>query len=179
MRSDELTSAERADLREDVTFSENVSLNRPRYPEGFNMASPGPAVAGGMHRASAIGHIVPPLETAIIISMPVVGQTRILPQSLELTWEAAGKAAASLTEKAPAPQAYRRKSRTPPPLTARHRSAHAGRFSLPTKTRTFPVHVTSPRSMRIARKTSRMRAHVGVKLVTREDWLEIEAPAER
>jgi len=104
-------------------------------------------------------------------------QTRILPQSLELTWERLAKARLLSPKKAPAPASHRRKSTPPkpPPWTARIRSAPPAIFPCPLKPCTFPS--TSPR-LALCGIGEENIAHaermLGVKLVTREDWLKIE-----
>jgi len=90
-----LNTAERADLFEAIIFGQQV-LQSALKPEGFNIGfNLGHAVAGGsiphLH-----GHIVPRWNGDNNF-MPVLGQTRILPQSLEATWEKVSTAAAALT----------------------------------------------------------------------------------
>jgi ATP adenylyltransferase len=82
---DELNAAERADLFEEIIFAQTL-LTAALKPEGFNIGfNLGAAVAGGsiphLH-----GHIVPRWNGDNNF-MPVLGQTRILPQSLAATWE--------------------------------------------------------------------------------------------
>lgn len=90
----ELDSAERTDLFEEIIFAQQV-LTAALKPEGFNIGfNLGQAVAGGsiphLH-----GHIVPRWNGDNNF-MPVLGQTRILPQSLDATWEKVANAAAQL-----------------------------------------------------------------------------------
>ncbi len=91
---EQLNAAERADLFEEVIFGQRV-LSSALDPDGFNIGfNLGSAVAGGsiphLH-----GHIVPRWNGDNNF-MPVVGQTRILPQSLDATWEKLSAAAAEL-----------------------------------------------------------------------------------
>src|SRR5688572_13484373 len=95
---DQLTSPERADLFEAIVFGQRL-LSHALKPEGFNIGfNLGSAVAGGsiphLH-----GHIVPRWNGDNNF-MPVVGQTRILPQSLEATWEKLNTAARQLAQQA-------------------------------------------------------------------------------
>jgi len=82
---DELRVAERADLFDTIIFGQQL-LTAALKPEAFNIGfNLGAAVAGGsidhLH-----GHIVPRWNGDNNF-MPVLGQTRILPQALEATWE--------------------------------------------------------------------------------------------
>ena len=91
---DSLNAAERADLFEEIILGQQL-LQRALKPDGFNIGfNLGAAVAGGsiphLH-----GHIVPRWNGDNNF-MPVLGQTRILPQSLEATWEKLTAAAAAL-----------------------------------------------------------------------------------
>jgi ATP adenylyltransferase len=80
LHPDELT-----DLMEEVVLGKRL-LTAALRPEGFNIGfNLGAAVAGGSI-AHLHGHIVP-RWTGDNNFMPVLGQTRILPQSLETTWE--------------------------------------------------------------------------------------------
>jgi ATP adenylyltransferase len=82
---EQLTAAERADLFEELIFGQRV-LTVALKPDGFNIGfNLGSAVAGGSI-AHLHGHIVPRWNGDNNF-MPVLGQTRILPQSLETTWE--------------------------------------------------------------------------------------------
>ncbi|MBL9186977.1 MAG: HIT domain-containing protein [Opitutaceae bacterium] len=94
----ELTSAERADLMEEMIVGERL-LTAVLRPDGFNIGfNLGAAVAGGSI-AHLHGHIVPRWNGDTNF-MPVLGQVRILPQALESTWEKLTAAAATLkTEK--------------------------------------------------------------------------------
>jgi ATP adenylyltransferase len=93
----QLNRAERADLFEEIIFAQQV-LSAALEPDGFNVGfNLGSAVAGGsiphLH-----GHIVPRWNGDNNF-MPVIGQTRILPQSLETTWEKLDAAARHLASK--------------------------------------------------------------------------------
>lgn len=93
----ELTTEERADLFEEIILGQQL-LTAALKPEGFNIGfNLGQAVAGGsiphLH-----GHIVPRWNGDNNF-MPVLGQTRILPQSLEATWEKLAAAAAAFSSK--------------------------------------------------------------------------------
>ncbi len=80
-----LSPAERADLFEEIIFGQTL-LTAALRPEGFNIGfNLGAAVAGGSI-AHLHGHIVPRWGGDNNF-MPVIGQTRILPQSLDATWE--------------------------------------------------------------------------------------------
>jgi ATP adenylyltransferase len=82
---DQLTRAERADLFDEIILGQAL-LQRALKPDGFNVGfNLGSPVAGGSI-AHLHGHIVPRWNGDNNF-MPVVGQTRILPQSLDATWE--------------------------------------------------------------------------------------------
>jgi ATP adenylyltransferase len=81
---EELTPAGRADLMETMTFAKRL-LKAALKPDGFNL---------GFNLGSAAGGSIPHLHGHIVPRwngdnnfMPVLGQTRLLPQSLEATWE--------------------------------------------------------------------------------------------
>lgn len=90
---EELTPAESADLMAVMTFGKRLLRNALR-PDGFNLGFNLGAAAGGsiphLH-----GHIVPRWNGDTNF-MPVVGQTRVLPQALDATWEKLTRAAAEL-----------------------------------------------------------------------------------
>jgi ATP adenylyltransferase len=89
---DELTPAENADLMATMTRGQRM-LRTAMKPDGFNIGFNLGAAAGGSI-AHLHGHIVPRWNGDTNF-MPVLGQTRILPQALESTWEklvAAGEA---------------------------------------------------------------------------------------
>ncbi|HEY5078253.1 MAG TPA: HIT domain-containing protein [Opitutaceae bacterium] len=81
---EELTGAERADLMEEIVFAKRL-LAAAMKPDGVNIGFNLGASAGGSI-AHLHGHIVPRWNGDNNF-MPVVGQTRVLPQSLEATWE--------------------------------------------------------------------------------------------
>ena len=91
---DDLTRAERADLFEELTFAKRLltaALKPDAFNLGFNLG--GPAAGGSIDHLH--GHIVPRWNGDSNF-MPVIGSTRILPQSLEATWERLTAAAAEL-----------------------------------------------------------------------------------
>ena len=89
----QLTAAERADLFEEMILGQTL-LTTALKPDGFNVGfNLGSAVAGGSI-AHLHGHIVPRWNGDNNF-MPVLGQTRILPQALEATWEKLAAAAAA------------------------------------------------------------------------------------
>ncbi|HTX66980.1 MAG TPA: HIT domain-containing protein, partial [Opitutaceae bacterium] len=80
----ELTPAERADLMETITLAQEV-LHAASRPDGFNI---------GFNFGSAAGSSIPHLHAHIVPRwngdtnfMPVVGQTRVLPQALADTYD--------------------------------------------------------------------------------------------
>lgn len=89
-----LNSAERADLMEIVIFAQQI-LRAALKPDGFNIGfNLGHATAGGSI-AHLHGHIVPRWQGDNNF-MPVIGETRILPQALASTWEKLAAAARDL-----------------------------------------------------------------------------------
>lgn len=106
---DELTPAERADLFEEMTFGKRL-LTAALKPDGFNLGfNLGLAVAGGSI-AHLHGHIVPRWGGDNNF-MPVIGSTRILPQSLEATWQRLAAAVATLEAAKSATASKKRASR--------------------------------------------------------------------
>lgn len=89
---EELTPAERADLFEIITAAKRI-LRLALKPDGVNVGFNLGAASGGsiphLH-----GHIVPRWNGDNNF-MPVVAQTRILPQSLEVMWERLSSVAAA------------------------------------------------------------------------------------
>jgi len=81
---DELTSLERTDLMDEVVFAKRL-LAEAMKPDGVNIGFNLGSAAGGSI-AHLHGHIVPRWNGDNNF-MPVLGQTRVLPQSLEATWE--------------------------------------------------------------------------------------------
>jgi ATP adenylyltransferase len=103
---DALTTAERADLFEEIILAQQL-LQTALRPDAFNIGfNLGAAVAGGSI-AHLHGHIVPRWNGDNNF-MPVIGQARILPQALDATWE---KLAAAVTQLGPMPRARRAKRR--------------------------------------------------------------------
>ena len=91
----ELDAAERTDLFDEVIMGQRL-LTAALKPEGFNVGfNLGSAVAGGsiphLH-----GHVVPRWNGDNNF-MPVIGQTRVLPQSLDATWEKLAAVAARMS----------------------------------------------------------------------------------
>ena len=92
---EELSGGERADLMEEITLARRL-LSAAMKPDGVNI---------GFNLGSAAGGSIPHLHGHIVPRwngdnnfMPVVGQTRVLPQSLEATWE---RLSATLSQLAP------------------------------------------------------------------------------
>jgi ATP adenylyltransferase len=81
---EELTPAERSGLMAEIVFAKKL-LAAALNPDGFNI---------GFNLGSAAGGSIPHLHAHIVPRwngdtnfMPVIGQTRTLPQSLDTTWE--------------------------------------------------------------------------------------------
>jgi ATP adenylyltransferase len=81
---EELSQPERADLMEEMTFARRL-LTAAMKPDGVNIGFNLGSAAGGSI-AHLHGHVVPRWNGDNNF-MPVVGQTRVLPQSLEGTWD--------------------------------------------------------------------------------------------
>lgn len=81
---EDLTAEESADLFRIITFAKKL-LRHAIKPDGFNVGFNLGSAAGGSI-AHLHGHIVPRWQGDNNF-MPVVGQTRILPQALESMWE--------------------------------------------------------------------------------------------
>jgi len=80
---DDLTTEERSDLMDSIIFGKKVltdAMNPDAFNVGFNL---GRASGGSIEHLHA--HIVPRWNGDNNF-MPVIGQTRILPQSLDATW---------------------------------------------------------------------------------------------
>jgi ATP adenylyltransferase len=90
---EELTPAEHGDLMATLLHAKRL-LRAAMKPDGFNIGFNLGSAAGGSI-AHLHGHIVPRWNGDNNF-MPVLGQTRILPQALEATWEKLATAAASL-----------------------------------------------------------------------------------
>lgn len=80
----DLTPAERADLMEIIVVGQQV-LRAAVNPDGFNIGFNLGSAAGGSI-AHLHAHIVP-RWTGDTNFMPVIGQTRVLPQALESTYD--------------------------------------------------------------------------------------------
>jgi len=90
----DLTPAESADLMQVITLGKRVvaaALNPDGFNIGFNLGT-----AAGGSIAHLHGHVVPRWSGDTNF-MPVLGQTRILPQALESTWEKLVEVAKSLS----------------------------------------------------------------------------------
>ncbi len=94
---EELTDAENADLMAIMAFGKKL-LRAAMKPDGFNIGFNLGSAAGGSI-AHLHGHIVPRWNGDTNF-MPVLGQTRILPQALDSTWEKLVAARQSLTSHA-------------------------------------------------------------------------------
>ena len=81
---DELSTDERADLMEEIVFARRL-LGEAMKPDGVNVGFNLGSAAGGSI-AHLHAHVVPRWNGDNNF-MPVVGQTRVLPQSLEATWD--------------------------------------------------------------------------------------------
>ena len=81
---EELSKAERADLMEEILMAQRL-LTAAMKPDGVNIGFNLGSAAGGSI-AHLHGHIVPRWNGDNNF-MPVLGQTRVLPQALESTWE--------------------------------------------------------------------------------------------
>jgi ATP adenylyltransferase len=80
----ELTAAERTDLMDEIVFAKQVlsaALNPQAFNIGFNL---GAAAGGSIPHLHA--HIVPRWSGDTNF-MPVIGQTRVLPQSLDAMYQ--------------------------------------------------------------------------------------------
>ncbi len=96
---EELDTRERADLFEVIILGKEL-LTAALKPDGFNVGfNLGASVAGGSI-AHLHGHIVPRWNGDHNF-MPVLGQTRILPQSLDATWDKIATAAAARLRPSP------------------------------------------------------------------------------
>ncbi len=97
-RLEELSPSERADLMEELVLAQQL-LTAAFKPEGFNV---------GFNFGSVSGGSIPHLHAHIVPRwsgdnnfMPVIGETRILPQALDATWERLTQAAAALPARRP------------------------------------------------------------------------------
>lgn len=89
----DLTPTERADLMEEIVFGQKL-LNAVLKPDGINVGVNLGSAAGGSI-AHLHGHLVPRWSGDNNF-MPVIGQTRILPQSLEAMWDRLAAAVPSI-----------------------------------------------------------------------------------
>ena len=93
----DLTTAERADLMDEIILGKDV-LRAAIKPDAFNIGfNLGTAAGGSITHLHA--HIVP-RWTGDTNFMPVIGQTRVLPQSLEAMYQKLRAVADALTPKA-------------------------------------------------------------------------------
>jgi ATP adenylyltransferase len=93
----ELTPAERADLMDEIIFAKEV-LQAAVNPNGFNLGfNLGTAAGGSISHLH--GHIVPRWAGDTNF-MPVLGDTRVLPQSLEAMYQQLKATADRLSAKA-------------------------------------------------------------------------------
>ncbi len=90
----ELSKGERADLMEEIVFGQKL-LNVVLKPDGINVGFNLGSAAGGSI-AHLHGHLVPRWSGDNNF-MPVLGQTRILPQSLDAIWERFAAAVPTIT----------------------------------------------------------------------------------
>jgi ATP adenylyltransferase len=81
---DQLDASERADLMDIIVFAKKL-LQAALKPDGYNIGFNLGSAAGGSI-AHLHAHIVPRWNGDNNF-MPVIGQTRILPQSLDATWD--------------------------------------------------------------------------------------------
>ena len=94
---EELTDEENADLFAIMTFAKKL-LRTAMKPDGYNIGFNLGAASGGSI-SHLHGHLVPRWNGDNNF-MPVVGQTRVLPQALESTWERLSAEAARLATSA-------------------------------------------------------------------------------
>jgi ATP adenylyltransferase len=93
---DELTPAESADIMQQIVFARKL-LAEAMKPDGINVGFNLGASAGGSI-AHLHGHIVPRWNGDNNF-MPVIAQTRVLPQSLDATWDRLTAVAAKMGPK--------------------------------------------------------------------------------
>jgi ATP adenylyltransferase len=90
-----LDAAERADLMDEIVFAKRL-LTATIRPDGFNVGFNLGSAAGGSI-AHLHAHIVPRWNGDTNF-MPVLGQTRTLPQALESTWTRLEAVARTMTD---------------------------------------------------------------------------------
>jgi len=90
-----LDTAERADLMDEIVFAKRL-LTAAIRPDGFNVGFNLGSAAGGSI-AHLHAHIVPRWNGDTNF-MPVLGQTRTLPQALESTWARLEAVARTMTD---------------------------------------------------------------------------------
>jgi ATP adenylyltransferase len=91
---EELPKAERADLMEEIVFARRL-LTAAMKPDGVNVGfNLGTAAGGSIAHLHA--HIVPRWNGDNNF-MPAIGQTRVLPQSLDATWDRLAEAVGKVT----------------------------------------------------------------------------------
>ena len=97
---EELSAEERADLMEAIVTAKKL-LSAALKPDGFNVGFNLGRISGG-----SVDHLhahVVPRWNGDNNFMPVIGQTRILPQSLDATWSRIAAAAAGMPDAHRAP----------------------------------------------------------------------------
>lgn len=95
---EQLTPSESAELMTEIIFAKRL-LTAALNPDGFNVGFNLGSAAGGSI-AHLHAHIVPRWNGDTNF-MPVIGQTRTLPQSLDSTWERLAAMAAELSGGSP------------------------------------------------------------------------------
>ena len=89
----QLDPAERSELMETITWAQEV-LTKAIDPDGFNIGFNIGEAAGAGIPSHLHCHIVPRWEGDTNF-MPVIGETRVLPQSLDAMWERLREAGAA------------------------------------------------------------------------------------
>jgi ATP adenylyltransferase len=102
---EELTEAESADLMAEIIFAKRL-LSAALKPDGVNVGFNLGSAAGGSI-AHLHAHLVPRWNGDTNF-MPVIGQTRTLPQSLDTTWERLNATVATMTGAKPKTPAARK-----------------------------------------------------------------------
>jgi ATP adenylyltransferase len=106
---EELTSEESAELMTEIIWAKRL-LTAAVKPDGFNV---------GFNLGSAAGGSIPHLHAHVVPRwngdtnfMPVIGQTRTLPQSLDAMWERLSSVTADLKSKSPETTPRRKRARS-------------------------------------------------------------------